>query len=89
MSTFAQTVTEWHDFYIMVGTAAATRFFLPAISLLGVVVIAILALSGSTAGFYWLVPVMIVLLGTGSRNAWDLLIGLRAAERDSNVSPRK
>src|SRR5262249_23939388 len=24
MSTFAQTVTEWHDFYIMVGTAAAT-----------------------------------------------------------------
>ncbi len=180
MSTFAQTVTEWHDFYIMVGTAAATlvgllfigltlnidlirradfadiqtlailtfnsffytvffaviflipqqdplglglpllaaggfglwsvlvqfyrtrgshralgrssvtnRFFLPTISLLAVVVIAISVLSGSTAGFNLLVPAMIVLLATGSRNAWDLLIGLRTPESDSNAAPRK
>jgi len=175
MDSFAQTVTQWHDFYIMVGTAAATlvgllfigltlnidlirrsefadvqtlatltfngffyaiifavvflipdqvpiglglpllslgglgglnvlvqfrrtrkshrvwghstvssRFFWPFMLLLAVVVIAISVITGATWGFYWLVPVMILLLATGSRNAWDLLISLRASDGEAN-----
>jgi hypothetical protein len=180
MSTFAQTVTQWHDFYIMVGTAGATlvgllfigltlnielirradfadlrtlaaltfnsffyaivfaviflipdqvpiglglpllaigglgwlnvmfqyrrtrkshrawgrstvtnRFFIPSVALLAVIVIAVSVMAGSTSGFYWLVPAMILLLASGSRNAWDLLIGLRGPEDQSTGSPRK
>ncbi len=53
------------------------RFLLPLISLSVVIIIAISVLYGITDGLYWLVPVMLTLLATASRNAWDLLIGGR------------
>jgi len=55
----------------------ARRFALPIVSLVGVVVIAVSVLFGQPNGLYWLVPVMILLLASASRNAWDLLIGVR------------
>jgi hypothetical protein len=180
METFAQTIAEWHDFYLMLGTAAATlvgllfvgltlnvdlirradffdvqhlaaltfnsffyavvfaivflipqqnppglglpllalgglgllnmlvqfqrtrrkhrvwgrsvvanRFWLPIVAMLTITVIAVSVLAGSTSGVYWLVPAMILLLASASRNAWDLLIGLRSWEGETNDSARK
>jgi hypothetical protein len=169
METFAQTVAAWHDFYLMVGTAAATligllfvslslnvevitrksnadlralathtfgnfmsvlmfavvflipsqvpmglgvpllgvgayglyntvshfietrragprlwrqgglarRFAMPFLCFALLMVIAVSVLFGRTCGLYWLVPVMILLLLSASRNAWDLLLRLR------------
>jgi hypothetical protein len=61
------------------------RFTLPVVSLVGMVVISVSVLMGQTAGLYWLVPVMILLLASASQNAWDLLIRIRASERDEAV----
>jgi len=40
-------------------------------------IIAVSVLLGQTGGLYWLVPVMILLVVTASRNAWVLLLQLR------------
>lgn len=69
-------------------SAVANRFVMPSISLLGIVVIGISVLAGSTSGFVWLVPAMISLIASASRNAWDMLIGLRGPEGEPTGSPR-
>jgi hypothetical protein len=66
-------------------STVAQRFTLPVISLVGVVAISVSVLMGQTASLYWLVPVMILLLASASQNAWDLLIRIRAPERDEAV----
>jgi hypothetical protein len=167
MDTFTQIVTDWHDFYILVGTAAATligllfvgvslhvnflrrnearellflggltfnsffyvllfaffflipeqtsgalgaelfllgtlgfvsdfiqfrqtrnkiegwRFALPLASLVVVVLIALSVFAGQTGGFIVLVAVMVVLLASASRNAWDFLIGVTHVDPDA------
>ena len=45
----------------------------PALCYLALVAIAVSVLLGHTAGLYWLVPVMLVLIVEASRNAWELL----------------
>jgi hypothetical protein len=40
-------------------------------------IIAVSVLLGQTAGLYWLVSVMILLIWDASLNAWDLLLRLR------------
>ena len=169
MNTFAQTVEGWHDFYIVIGTAAATlmgllffslslnadviarktnidlrglaaqtftnficvlmfavffliprqgphglgfpllgidviglystvrrfldmrrnrprtwgrgnltrRFTIPTLCFVALLIIAVSVLLGQTAGLYWLVSVMILLIWDASLNAWDLLLRLR------------
>jgi hypothetical protein len=70
-------------------SAVANRFFLPSVALLAVIAIAVSVMTGATWGFYWLVPAMILLLASGSRNAWDLLIGLRRPDGESTGPLRK
>jgi hypothetical protein len=169
MQTFSQTVAGWHDFYLLVGTAAATLVgllflalslnahlilgedntgsrilarqtfanflsvvtfaalflipdpgplglgvplaFIGAAGLYGVarravvsrrthvrafnhrsiirhlvvsgacflalIVVAVSLLFEQTAGLYWLIPVMLVLIAGASQNAWELLLGQR------------
>jgi hypothetical protein len=55
----------------------AQRFVFPALCFVALMVIAVSVLLGQTGGLYWLVPVMILLIVAASRNAWDLLLGLR------------
>jgi hypothetical protein len=55
----------------------AWRFVVPSLCFVGLMVIAVSVLLGQTGGLYWLVPVMILLTVGASRNAWDLLLGLR------------
>jgi hypothetical protein len=59
------------------GRSIAGRFIVPAVCFATLMIIAVSVLFGSTAGLYWLVPVMILLVVGASRNAWDLLMGLR------------
>jgi hypothetical protein len=70
-------------------SVVANRFWLPIVAMLTITVIAVSVLAGSTSGVYWLVPAMILLLASASRNAWDLLIGLRSWEGETNDSARK
>jgi modulator of FtsH protease len=53
------------------------RFVVPTVCFLALLVVAGSVLLGETGGLYWLVPVMILLVVAASRNAWDLLMGLR------------
>jgi hypothetical protein len=55
----------------------ALRFAIPAVCFLTVMIVAVTVLLGKTAGLYWLVPVMILLIWDASLNAWDLLLRLR------------
>jgi hypothetical protein len=59
------------------------RFVIPAICFLALLVVAASVLLGQTGGLYWLVPVMILLVVAASRNAWDLLMGLREPPAES------
>jgi hypothetical protein len=60
----------------------AFRSAVPVICFVAVLVIAVTVLMGKTGGFYWFVPVVIVLFWIGSLNAWDLLLRLgRSKER--------
>ncbi len=54
-----------------------SRFIIPTLCLMTLLVIAVSALLGKTGGLYWLVPVMILLIVTASINAWDLLLRMR------------
>jgi hypothetical protein len=67
------------------GTAGgiAWRFAVPAVCYMAVVAVALSVLWGQTAGLYWLVPVMIILIVGASRSAWDLLMGLRRTPQDA------
>jgi hypothetical protein len=58
----------------------AGRIVTPIVALECVVIVAVSVLAGYTSGFYWLVPVMVLMLAIASRNAWDLLIGMRRAK---------
>jgi hypothetical protein len=58
-------------------TSVASRFILPTICYLTLLTVAISVLLGQTGSLYWLVPVMILLIISASRNAWDLLLRLR------------
>jgi hypothetical protein len=49
-----------------------------ALCYLALLAVAVSVLLGQTAGLYWLVPVMILLIVEASRNAWDLLVQLRS-----------
>jgi hypothetical protein len=49
---------------------------------LGLLAIAISVVRGQTRGLYWLVPVIIVLVGEASINAWILLIKVGGKEKD-------
>ena len=49
---------------------------------LGLLAISISVLRGQTRGLYWLVPVMIVLVGEAIINAWILLIRVGGKEKD-------
>jgi hypothetical protein len=55
----------------------AHRFVVPTFCFVAILAIAVTVLLGRTGGLYWLVPVMISLIVAASRNAWDLLLGLR------------
>jgi len=55
----------------------AHRFVVPFCCFALLMVIAVSVVLGRTGGLYWLVPVMILLLLSASRNAWDLLLRLR------------
>lgn len=61
----------------------ARRFAIPALGFGTLMIIAVVVLSGNTEGLYWLVPVMIMLVVAASRNAWDLLLGLREPPTES------
>jgi hypothetical protein len=55
----------------------ARRFALPSLCFGTLIIIAVSALLGYTSGLYWLVPVMILLILSARRNAWDLMLQLR------------
>ncbi len=55
----------------------ARRFAVPLLCYGILIVIAVSVLQGRTSGLYSLVPVMILLILSASRNAWDLLLRLR------------
>lgn len=57
-------------------TVEVWRFVIPLVALIAVLVISLTVFAGQTGGFYWLVIVMVVLLVSASRNAWDFLLGV-------------
>jgi hypothetical protein len=59
-----------------------SRFVLPLVAFLGLIVIAISVLLGSVDLLYWLIAVIILLLANASRNAWDLLVLERDLEHE-------
>jgi hypothetical protein len=59
------------------------RLVVPTVCFSALLIVAVLVLLGETGGLYWLVPVMIFLVVAASRNAWDLLMGLREPPTDS------
>jgi hypothetical protein len=61
----------------------ARRFVVPTLCFVAILAIAVSVLLGQTGGLYWLVPVMILLIVAASRNAWDLLLGLREPPMES------
>jgi hypothetical protein len=61
----------------------ARRFIVPALCFGALTIIAVSVLLGRTGGLCWLVPVMISLIVAASRNAWDLLMGLREPSTES------
>jgi hypothetical protein len=65
------------------GGGIARRFIVPGVCFGVLVTIAVSVLWGKTIGLYWLVPVMILLVVAASRNAWDLLLGLRQSAKES------
>jgi hypothetical protein len=61
----------------------ASRFVIPTICFVVLIIIAVSVLLGKTGGLYWLVPVMILLVVVASINAWDLLLRLREPPKES------
>jgi hypothetical protein len=57
--------------------SVARHFAIPTLCFVTLMIIAVSVLLGQTGDLYWLVPVMILLIGAASRNAWDLLLQLR------------
>jgi hypothetical protein len=41
-------------------------------------------MGGQIKGLYWLVPIVIVLVGEAAGNAWTLLIKVQGKEKDDN-----
>jgi Zn-dependent protease with chaperone function len=58
------------------------RFGVPILCFGTLLIIAVFVLFGGTSILYWLVPVMILLIVSASRNAWDLLLRLRESQLD-------
>lgn len=58
----------------------ALRFGWPLISFTGIAIIALTVLFGRTDALYWLVPMVLVLVGGSCTNAWQLLINTPKAE---------
>jgi len=54
-----------------------------ALCYLALLAVAMSVLLGQTAGLYWLVPVMILLIVEAGRNSWDLLLQLRSQGTDT------
>lgn len=54
-----------------------------ALCYLALLAVAVSVLLGQTAGLYWLVTVMILLIVEASRNAWDLLLNLRRQQTET------
>jgi hypothetical protein len=65
------------------GGGVARRFYLPTFCYTALITIAGLLLFAWTDGLYWLVPVMLMLIVSASRNAWDLLMALRSQPKDA------
>jgi hypothetical protein len=61
----------------------ARRFVVHTVCFLALLVVAASVLLGWTGSLYWLVPVMLLLIVAASRNAWDLLMGLREPPKES------
>ena len=57
-----------------------SRFGWPIISFTGLIIIALTIISGQTGGLYWLVPIVLILIGGSCGNAWQLLIYSQKAE---------
>ncbi len=64
------------------GGGVTRRFHVPALCFLALIAIAVSVLLGGTDTLYGLVPVMILLVLGASRNAWDLLMALRALPKE-------
>ena len=72
------------------GSNIARRFITPLICHGMLIIIALTILFGETAGLYWLVSVMIILLVISSFNAWDLMLRLREpAQKPTNELRRE
>jgi hypothetical protein len=54
-----------------------------AVCYLALLAVAVSVLLGQTAGLYWLVPVMLVLIVEASHNAWDLLLQVRGQRMET------
>jgi hypothetical protein len=61
------------------------RFVLPEICQAGIVVVAILLYVGQTAALPWLVPLLLLLLGSQVLNAWDLLVQVGQEKREDQA----
>ncbi len=61
------------------------RFVLPEICQAGIVIVAILLYVGQTAALPWLVPLLILLLGSQVLNAWDLLVQVGQEKREDQA----
>jgi hypothetical protein len=57
-----------------IGKGISRRFILPILCLVGLVIISVMLLFGSTAGLYSLVFVTLLLVGSATQNAWFLLV---------------
>lgn len=53
------------------------RFLTVAVSLVGLVVVALWVMAGNVTAFYWLTGVILGLLVFASENAWDMLMEMR------------
>jgi hypothetical protein len=68
------------------GTGSVVRYLAgSALCYLALLAVAVSVLLAYTGGLYWLVPVMILLIVSASRNAWALLMKLR--KQGTDISP--
>jgi hypothetical protein len=80
-SSLADLLDAWHDFDLLIGTAAAT--------LVGLMFVAALVLfRQSPAGLDLLAASQITLLLAGIRNAWDMMLWIVIRAPTPNVGDR-
>jgi hypothetical protein len=66
---------------VRIGEAVFWRFVLPAAALLGLLAVGLGLLVGQPSALYWLVTVIIGLLMSAARSAWDLLVAVSEDRR--------